>query len=147
LGEPYLIFPAGATPAGGNVITAGKSIYVPAQGDPIPYFTLQRSSGNHVGERLTIIISPEPLPVNVEQPTLDPALVARWERQWGGQTEWRESRGGAGRQWTKGEQEADEGKRKLVQSDPLPQTIYRVAVKKGGQGGAALFTIPLRIAP
>jgi len=43
LGEPYLTFPALSTPPGGNVISAGKSVYVPAQGDPIPYFTLQRS--------------------------------------------------------------------------------------------------------
>jgi hypothetical protein len=144
LGEPYLIFPAGATPAAGNVITAGKSIYVPAQGDPIPYFTLQRSGRNHIGERLTIIISPEPLPVSVEQPTLDPAMVAQWERQWGGPTEWRESRGDVGKQWTEAEQEADKSERKLVQSDPLPQTIYRIRAKPGGR---VLVTIPLRIAP
>jgi hypothetical protein len=126
------------------VITAGRSAFVPAQGDPIPYFTLERSGRNHVGERLTIIISPEPLPVNVEQPTLDPALVARWERQWGGPTEWRESRGDVGKQWTEAEQEADKGARKLVQSDPLPQTIYRIRAKPGGR---VLVTIPLRIAP
>lgn len=147
LGEPELIFPARTTPSGGNVIRAGRSIFVPAQGDPIPYFTLERSGGNHAGERLTIIISPDPLPVNAGQPALDPALVAKWEKQWGGQTEWRESRGGAGKQWTRAEQEADEGKRKLVQNDPLPQTIYRVAVRRGGRGGAVLFTVPLRIAP
>jgi hypothetical protein len=50
LGEPSLIFPAPSTPPGGNVISAGKSVYSPAQGDPIPYFTLQRSGENHVGE-------------------------------------------------------------------------------------------------
>lgn len=143
-GEPNLIFPARTTPVGGNKISAGKSVYVPAQGDPIPYFTLQRSGGNHVGERLIIIISPEPLPVNIERPALDPATVAQWERVCGGQAERRESRGGAGKQWTKAEQEADEGTRKLVQSDPLPQTIYRIRAKRGG---CALVTIPLRIAP
>ena len=62
----------------------------------------------------------------------------------GGQTERRESRGGAGSQWTKAEQEADEGTRKLVQSDPLPQTIYRVRTKRGA---CAQVQIPLRIAP
>ena len=144
LGEPSLIFPARSTPPGGNVISAGKSVYIPAQGDPIPYFTLQRSGGNHVGEMLFILISPKPLPAPVGQPTLDMATVAQWERQCGGQTERRESSGGAGRQWTKEEQEADEGTRKLVQSDPLPQTIYRVRVK---QGGCALVPIPLRFSP
>jgi len=144
LGEPSLIFPARSTPPGGNVISAGKSVYVPAQGDPIPYFTLQRSGENHVGEMLFILISPKPLPAPVGRPALDPATVALWERQCSGQTERRESSGSAGRQWTKEEQAADEGTRKLVQSDPLPQTIYRVRVK---QGGCALVTIPLRIAP
>jgi hypothetical protein len=144
LGEPYLIFPARSTPPGGNVISAGKSVYVPAQGDPIPYFTLQRSGKNHVGERLIIIISPKPLPAPVERPGLDPATVTQWERLCGGQTERRESRGGAGKQWTKAEQEADEGTRKLVQSDPLPQTIYRV---RAPRGGCALVTVPLRLAP
>jgi hypothetical protein len=144
LGEPSLIFPARSTPPGGNVISAGKSVYVPAQGDPIPYFTLQRSGENHVGEMLIIIISPKPLPATVGRPTLDPATVAQWERLCGGQTERREASGGAGRQWTKEEQEADEGARKLVQSDPLPQTIYRVRAKPGV---CAMVTIPLRIAP
>ena len=144
LGEPSLIFPARSTPPGGNVISAGKSVYIPAQGDPIPYFTLQRSGENHVGEMLFILISPKTLPAPVERPTLDMATVAQWERQCSGQTERRESSGGAGRQWTKEEQEADEGTRKLVQSDPLPQTIYRVRVK---QGGCALVPIPLRFSP
>jgi len=144
LGEPSLIFPARSTPPGGNVISAGKSVYVPAQGDPIPYFTLQRSGGNHVGEMLTIIISPKPLPSPVGGVALNPAIMAQWERMCGGQTERRESRGDAGRQWTKEEQEADEGARKLVQSDPLPQTIYRVRTKRGA---CALVPIPLRIAP
>src|SRR5215510_5954103 len=144
LGEPSLIFPARSTPPGGNVISAGKSVYVPAQGDPIPYFTLQRSGENHVGEMLIIIISPKPLPAPVGRPSLDPATVAQWERLCGGQTERREARGGAGKQWTKEEQEADEGARKLVQSDPLPQTIYRVRTKPGG---CAMVPVPLRIAP
>jgi len=144
LGEPSLIFPARSTPPGGNVISAGKSVYIPAQGDPIPYFTLQRSGENHVGEMLFILISPKALPAPVGGVALDPATVAQWERACGGQTERRESRGGEGRQWTKEEQEADGGSRKLVQSDPLPQTIYRVRVKPGG---CALVPISLRIAP
>jgi hypothetical protein len=144
LGDPSLIFPARSTPPSGNVISAGKSVYVPAQGDPIPHFTLKRSGENHVGEMLTIIISPKPLPAPVGGVALNPATLAQWERMCGGQTERRESRADAGKQWTKEEQEADEGTRKLVQSDPLPQTIYRVRTKRDG---CAMVTIPLRIAP
>ncbi len=144
LGEPSLIFPARTTPPEGNVATGGKIISIPALGDPIPYFTLQRSSKNHVSERLTIIISPEPLPLDVEQPNLDPSKLAQWEKQWGGPTERRESRSGAGQQWTKVEQEADQGERKLTQGDPLPQTIYRVKTKPGGH---VMVNLPLVIAP
>jgi hypothetical protein len=52
MGDPYLIFPARTTPPGGNVIAAGKLVYVPAQGDPVPYFTLQRKRP----EMLTLIL-------------------------------------------------------------------------------------------
>jgi hypothetical protein len=79
-----------------------------------------------------------------ERPAVDPGAVAQLERQCGGQIERRESRGGAGKPWTQAEQEADGGKRKLAQSDPLPQTIYRVWTKRGG---CALVTVLLRIAP
>ena len=143
-GGPSLIFPTRSTPPGGNLISAGKSVYVPAKGDPIPHFTLQRSGGNHVGEMLIVIISPKPLPTPAGGMALDAATMAQWERVCGGQTDRRESSVSAGRQWTKGEQEADEGARKLVQSDPLPQTIYRVRTKRGS---CALVQIPLRLAP
>jgi WD40 repeat protein len=152
MSDPYLIFPARTTPPGGNLITAGKITYVPAQGDPIPYFRLQRSRQDHVSERLTIILSSEPLSMHVtEEPQsggtvllkLDEKQVKQWEEQWGGLTERREARGGAGREWTKAEQEAEASERLLVQGDPLPQTIYRVAPKREGK---VLVTVPLQIA-
>jgi hypothetical protein len=61
---------------------------------------------------------------------------------WGPDRVRRESRGDAGKQLAKVEQEADE--RKLAQGDPLPQTIYRALAK---WGGCALAPIPLQIAP
>lgn len=135
MGSPYLIFPATSTPKDGNILTAGQQIYVPAFGDRIPYFTLGRSDDNHVAEKLTIIVSPIPLPVTPGLPEegrlLDPALVEEWEKKWGATTERRESRSKAPRQWTEAEKEADEGKRRLRQVDPLPHTIYRVDVKPG----------------
>lgn len=142
LREPDLIFPSRSTPIGESRISAGRSFYVPARNDQIPYFTLQRSDKDHVGESVIIIISPKPLPVNVEQPAIQPAMLAQWERQCGGQTEQRETRGGAGKLRTKEEQDADENNRKLVQGDPLPQTIYRV---RAPRGACAMVSIPLRI--
>jgi hypothetical protein len=148
MSEPYLIFPSRSTPSGGNRITAGKVIYVPAQGDPHPYFNIQRSRTDQVSELLTIIITPTPLDVQPGPPNapaeLDSALVASWEQQWGGRTERRELQGGAGASWTAREKEAGEGKRKLLQDDPLPQTVYFIAGKRGEH---TLVNVPLRIAP
>ena len=145
---PYLIFPSQTTPRGGNLVAAGKIVYVPAQGDPHPYFNIERSRKDQVSELLTIIVSPAPLDVQpgaLNAPTeLDPSLVARWEQEWGGRTERRELGGGAGKSWTAQEKQAGEGKRKLLQNDPLPQTVYFVFGKRGDH---TLISVPLRIAP
>lgn len=143
--NPYLIFPAKSTPAGDEVVTAGKITYVPSRNDPIPYFRLDRSRTDQVSELVTFIISPQPLDLVLGNGPLelDPALVAQWTKEWGGTAEKREARASVGRRWTVAEKEAGEGARKLVQDDPLPQTIYRVKAKPGK---AVLVTVPLRIA-
>jgi hypothetical protein len=146
--DPYLIFPSETTPPHGNIVTAGKPVYVPSRGDPNPYFTLERSRRDHVSEKLTIIVSPQPLellPGSPENPTkLDRAQVAQWEKQWAGRFEHREARYGAGKQWTDAEREASRGERRLVQSDPLPQTIFLIKVKPGAP---IMLHAPLEIAP
>jgi hypothetical protein len=147
-GDPYIIFPSQTTPEGGNVVTAGRPIFVPARGDEYPYFTVERVRKDQLREELTIIVSPNPLNLPVGTPA-DPARleseqVARWEKQWGGRVERREERGGAGKQWTAAEKEADKGERRLVQGDPLPQTIYLIKAKPGAP---MMLRLPLRIAP
>jgi hypothetical protein len=146
--DPYLIFPSQTTPEGGNVVTAGRQIFVPAQGDEYPYFTLERVQKDQLREELTIIVSPKPLRLPLGTPSdpvrLDRAQVARWEKQWGGRVERREERGGAGKQWTAAEREADKGERRLRQGDPLPQTIYLVKAKPGAP---MMLHVPLQIAP
>jgi len=57
--DPYLIFPLKVRPMG-NVATAGKPIFVPAQGDEFPYFTLERARKDQLREELTIIVSQNP---------------------------------------------------------------------------------------
>jgi hypothetical protein len=146
--DPYLIFPSPTTPEGGNVVTAGKPVFVPAQGDEYPYFTLERARKDQLREEIAIIVSPRPLELPLgtpEQPVkLEKAQVAQWERQWGGRAERREERDGAGSQWTVAEREADKGERRLVQGDPLPQTIYRVKVRPDAP---MMLRVSLRIAP
>jgi hypothetical protein len=138
LTEPMLIFPTSRTRKGDNKVEAGKLIEIPAQEDQPNYFTLQQSRLNAVrqtGEVLTVIVTPEPLEgVTVGDQALPLAneRVQRWEKQWGAQSETLDLAGGAGKTWTKAEQEAGaSAARYLLQSDPEPQTVYRVAVKPG----------------
>lgn len=145
--DPYLIFPSQTTPEGGNVVVAGKPVFVPAQGDKFPYFTLERARKDQIREDLTIIVSAKPLKLPLgalaDPVRLERAQVEQWERQWGGRVERWEERGGAGKQWTAAEKEADKGERRLVQGDPLPQTIYRIKVKPGAP---MVLRVPLRVA-
>jgi hypothetical protein len=146
--DPYLIYPSPTTPEGGNVVTAGKPVFIPARGDEYPYFTLERARKDQLREEIAIIVSPRPLKLPLGTPDkpvkLEQAQVAEWERQWGGRAERREERDGAGSQWTAAEREADKGERRLVQGDPLPQTIYRIKVKPDSP---MMLRVSLRIAP
>lgn len=147
MSDPYIIFPARSTPAGDEKIRAGQIVYVPSRNDPIPYFRF-RPSRNQVSERLTIIISPQrlDLPLADGDPLkLDSrwaAQIAQWEKQWDSAAEKLEAHDDVGKGWTVAEKEAGEGKRLLVQGDPLPQTIYRVRAKPGEP---AIVVVPLRI--
>lgn len=138
MSEPVLIFPTTRTRKGDNKVEAGKLIEIPAQEDKPNYFTLQMSqlrSISQTGEVLTVIVAPQPLEgitISPKALTLTNEQVRQWEQQWGAQTETLDLSGGAGKTWTKAEQEAGaSGMRYLTQDDPEPQTIYRVAVKPG----------------
>jgi hypothetical protein len=138
LGEPVLIFPTTRTRNGDNEVTAGKLVEIPAQEDRPNYFTLQRSrlaNTNQTGEVLTVIVTAKPLEgvtIGPKALTLTNEQVQKWEQEWSARTETFDLAGGAGKAWTKAEQEAGaDGTRHLTQEDPEPQTIYRVAVKPG----------------
>lgn len=133
LGDPYLIFPTKRTRGGDNQVAPGHIIEIPGQDDQPNYFTLRQTRGDQVEERLTVIVTAHPLAditIGDKALKLSPALLAQWEKQWGATTEIYELAGGAGRPWTKSEQQAGaDVSRQLTQDDPEPQTIYRVAVK------------------
>ncbi len=135
-GTPYLIFPTMRTRAGDNKVAGGKLIDIPAQGDRPNFFTLRRSRPDQVAEELTVLLTPEPLEgvtIGENALALSNAQVAAWEKQWGSvKPEVFELTGGAGKAWTRAEQDAAaDGTRRLTQDDPPPQTVYRVAVKPG----------------
>ncbi|HEX7332797.1 MAG TPA: DUF4384 domain-containing protein [Pyrinomonadaceae bacterium] len=131
-GPAMLIYPwAGMD--GDNQVGPGKLIDIPAQEDNPSYFTARRSSPNHAGEVLTVIVTSSPLdlPISDKPIPVSNADLAQWEKLWGGQTERFEMEGGAGETWTPHEQQAaaHKGARQLTREDPAPQTIYRIAVK------------------
>lgn len=135
LGEPYLIFPTLRTRSGNNRVEAGRVVEIPAQDDDRPYFTMKPSSPKQVAEILTVIITDEPLDVPALERTPVKLLVKdvnHWEETWNAPVERIEQVGGQGAAWTTAEKEAGQDEeRRLTQDEPLPQTIYHVAVKPG----------------
>jgi len=134
-GEPFLIFPTTRTREANNKVAPGQIIEIPGQEDRPNYFTLRQSRPDQTGELLTVIVTPQPIEgvtIGNKPLPLSNERIAQWEKQWGATTEKFELTGGAGKTWTKAEQEAGaNATRQLTQDDPGPQTIYRVAVKPG----------------
>ena len=144
-GEPMLIFPTLRTRGGDNRVEPGKLIDIPAQEDQYSYFTAQPAGDrrDQTAEVLTIILVPQPLPLQIaEQPLkMADSQITGWEKLWGGVAERLELVGGAGRIWTMEEKAAGAALgRQLTQAGPPPQTVYRVARKAGGP---LLVTVPL----
>jgi hypothetical protein len=148
VGEPYLIFPTTRTRGGDNKVAPGYLIEIPAQDDRPNYFTLKQTRADQIGELVTVIVTAQPLTeitIGAKAIPLAPELLTRWEQRWGAQTERFEMTGGAGRSWTKAEQEAGaDVSRQLTQDDPGPQTVYRVAV---APGTPLLVNVGLKYAP
>jgi hypothetical protein len=135
-GAPFLIFPTKSTNNGDNRLTAGRLVDIPAQTDRKPFFTLKRKRADSLGELITLIVSPEPL-MDVapdDQMSLRPEVVTAWEHNVAtSPVERLEMVGGAGRAWSRQEQEAAaDGTRRLTQDDPGPQTVFRVVTSTPG---------------
>jgi hypothetical protein len=147
LGEPTLIFPTTRLRGGDNQVKPGRVVEIPDAADAPPFFTVRRSRADQVEERLTLLISPEPLPgleIGRTPLKLAPALVEEWERKWAAPARKLETVAGAGRSYTRAEREAGQDpNRLLTQDDPLPQTLYRVETRPPK---AVLVHVGLRIA-
>jgi len=135
-GEPYLIFPTSRTHNGDNQVAGGRLIDIPAQDDRPNFFALHPSRADQVEEELTVLLTKAPIAevqIGPKALKLTNEQVGRWEKEWGaGRVERFELTGGAGKTWSRAEQEAaSAGTRLLTQEDPPPQTVYRVAVKPG----------------
>ncbi|HKQ74380.1 MAG TPA: hypothetical protein VJ810_11870 [Blastocatellia bacterium] len=149
---PYLIFPHNP---GSNVnrVTAGRVVEIPNQTDDQAYFEVEPlregRKSRQTAEVLTVIVSSTPLkdlPKGAADGSplkLPEALVEKWEKEWSAQVERLEKEDGAGAAYTTAEQAAGASSTKrLTQDDPLPQTIFRVAVKPGKP---LMVKLPLKI--
>ncbi len=153
-GTPLLIFPTLRTRQGDNEVKSNVLIQIPRAPS---YFEVNPSSSGkeQVAEVLTIILSPAPLklgaPLSNKAMALSRKLFKQWETAWSTQADALELAGGAGVvtrvkvvSTASGEgrksldQKEDEP---LTQDDPLPQTVLRVAIKRGNP---MLVTVPLR---
>lgn len=140
--DPYLIFPTLRIRDGDNSVRAGKVIELPEKSA----FKLTPLRPDYQGERLTILVTSEPLPqvtVPANAERLDPSLVAQWETQWAAAAERLELVGGAGQAYTGSERDAAAQGRLLTQEDGLPQTLYRVL---SAPGSPVVISVPLKIA-
>lgn len=152
-GRARLIFPTLLTYGGKNLVKPGLPIVLPrAKGDP---FIVKRSSSAQVAETFTVILSPWefqlPKPLGNKAMVLPAELVADWEKQYGGQMHRASLRDGVGQTKTKREQSvgnreivdsAENSADPLTQADPLPQTVFRGAVRIGSP---AIVTLTLQV--
>ena len=133
-GAPHLIFPTKRTLGGDNRVTAGRLVEIPAQDDRPPFFTMRPSRPDQTGERLTILVTDQPVKEIVLSDDAAPmaaALAVDLESRGAGSVERLELVGGEGRAWSRAEQQAGaDATRLLRQDDPPPQTLFRVSVKQ-----------------
>jgi hypothetical protein len=133
LGEPYQIFPTRLSRGGENRVQPGQVIDVPGQNDAASFFKLESKDPNWRGELLTVIVSPDPLAEmgvpNGPSP-ISAKLVETLEEKYLEDSAEYEQDGTAGKNYTKTEKAAgSDGKRQLTQTDPYPQTVYRVKIR------------------
>jgi len=134
LGDPYLIFPTTRTLAGNNQVTVGKLIEIPAQDDSPPYFTVRRTRPEHIGEVMSVLVSPVPLEgveTTATSQKLSDAQVAAWEKAYSPSVGFLEMAKGAGQAWTKEEKDAGAANTRALTADaPTPQLLfYRASAK------------------
>ncbi|PYS58950.1 MAG: hypothetical protein DMF76_17890 [Acidobacteria bacterium] len=143
-GDPILIFPKQKT-RDANFVKAGRLIYIPSTSGKFR-IKPSESSKVHVGEIVTILVSPEPLidPAQLGPKSIKLARqqVELWEKRWGASATRFEMQGGAGQTMTEKEQAAGtDGSPELTKDDPAPQTVYRVAIKPANP---IVVSVPLK---
>jgi len=132
LGDPVLLFPTQKT-RDANYVKAGRLVHIPSASGK---FRINPTAGSkpHVGEMLTILVSPQQLidpgQLSARAIKLPRLQVESWEKQWGAKVTRFNLDGGAGQAMSEKEQAAGaNSSQELTQDDPSPQTVYQLAIK------------------
>ena len=143
-GAPRLLFPTQKS-VDRIKVEPGRLTYIPSA---TGRFRIKpsESAKTHVGESLTIIVSPKPLidasQLKSQAIPLQPDQMNQWLNQWKTKIAKFEMVGGAGKTMTTAEQTAAKIDSPLMsQGDPVPQTIYQLIVKPDDP---LLIVLPLR---
>lgn len=143
-GDPKLIFPTHKS-RNRYKVEPGRLIYIPSATSSFEIIPSE-SAKIHVGESLTIIISPKSL---IDDNQLQPFAIKlrqeefdQWLNQWKARTAKFEMEGGAGQTMTQSEKVAANFNSPLFsQGDPVPQTVYQLMAKPEQP---LLIVLPLR---
>lgn len=131
-GAPKLIFPTRRT-LYHHKVEPGRLIYIPSASSSFEIIPSDNTK-IHVGESLTVIISPKPL---IDDSQLQPRAITlsqnqfdQWLNEWKARTEKFEMEGGIGQTLTQSEKVAANLNSPLLsQADPVPQTVYQLRTK------------------
>lgn len=133
-GKAKVIFPTSQTRGGNNRVESGSLIDVPPASEDFPYFDVNPKGENYAGEELIILILPNKLPnfvISREAQSVDPENLKKWFSDWQRTVDVYDAEDGADTAYTRDEAEAAKSaSRDLTREEPLPQTVFRVHLKK-----------------
>ena len=143
-GVPKLIFPTRKS-LNRYKVEPGRLIYIPSASSKFEIIPSD-STKTHVGESLSIIISPKPLiddsQLQSQAITLSQKQFDQWLNEWKAKIEKFEMEGGIGQTLTQSEKVAANLNAPLLsQADPVPQTVYQLTAKPEQP---LLIALPLR---
>lgn len=144
VGEPILLFPIKKILGGDNKVKRGYTIGIPSLTDNPTYFELERSRPDHIAERISVIVTSEPikdLPIADSPSKISRSDFESWQK-WETQVETLQVDKQA-KFYTSQERSSEISKtsKELKYKDPLPQTIYKT--NKTGKG--LMVNIPIKL--
>ena len=129
MGPQQLIFPTTRLRGGDNRVRAGYPVEIPSNSDDPSYFTMRRSRPDHLGEEILFIVAPEPIAgiTIAEDPIeLSGSMVKAWQDKWLTKVQSIEAPETQEQPLTPEEVKLLRAGSAFQDTDPLPQTLYRV---------------------